>query len=1124
VKRLAKIFLAALLVLLAAIAALAIYVKVKYPAERLRHLLISYAAKEYGLRVAVTRLDFNLFRGFELDDVALLGAITDSVSQFEALPLAVEKITLAYRWRSLLSRRLDIDEIAIENPAFFYQLNPDSTSNLDAILAALADFPPGGTPSDTAAAGLPRTRGLPISIHLQTLHLKNLHISAVLVSAVDSQRLAFGPINLTVTEMAVSRQAQVSGKVQLDAKAAKLRYGKTPLGEGDTLVFAANLQAHVSSVIRGDSLAMKGEIALDDTQINLGNKENFSLPRLGTKAEIRYDLASSRLEAPEIRLLLEGKEQMTARFAMSPQNGGPALALRVNRGVLDLANLLNLARDRTSGEIHDFLQRIDCAGEVEFSGSALESDAHGMAYQIILQGRNLAYADQMTGLKFSGGNFAANWKTNADSSAEADGKIHFATFDFPLDTAQVLKTGPVDLQMNFALAKDFMPQKGELDLIWQNFSEGKIQARAAMGLPRKRGLSNTPPRAGSWLSRLLGRAEIKVEAMEISPFAVNAACGKISGKLTLAGKRLDEADLHFDLRNENIRYQTIDYKGNVPDYHLTASSKLMINSALTKFSLPNGKLQFEPAQASFEAIYDAQADTFRFNLPNFVVDLAQVRRSLPDTILASMNYAKVTGGGKGSGWLKGRFLEPDSLDYHGVFTLHSSDAAYADSVLGIYTDSLQINSEWILTATKTTGTYSVACSTPRLPDYLRLPLPPTKTAGKLTVDEKTFTITDGKLEIPHWNAVGNYRVDGEFRLAGVQVKTTVDVGLRAPKAITLDRDITLRGDLDGQLIIDQYIPNALAEPEPFRLNGWLRTDGVDIRVDTTLALYHLKADCRFNQDFDLLYVPLDSTAPGMKLEPEGERQPFLALKSAEKIPASNFVHADEALLMYELFRDNTGERSWITIEKIEVLGYQLSNLAADLHLGNSRFDIPKFSVNLFDGNVAGNLLVGLGSGNPDSISYAANMQIASIDVSGFRRLSAQLGGKPRLRDKPRKRGKQSRVSANFALRGLGTAPQNLETIVNNLAGRLNITKIENKVASNLLQALDPKGTDKGIQNMRRLMKTRWNVKQLTFEMKNGFVYASLTHVKPWYAPFTLPQPIDFARFPVKPYLKTANAE
>jgi hypothetical protein len=396
-------------------------------------------------------------------------------------------------------------------------------------------------------------------------------------------------------------------------------------------------------------------------------------------------------------------------------------------------------------------------------------------------------------------------------------------------------------------------------------------------------------------------------------------------------------------------------------------------------------------------------------------------------------------------------------------------------------------------------------------------LPPTKAAGKLTVDETTFTITDGKFEIPNWSAAGSYRLDGEFRPAGLQLRTTVDLEMHAPQPIAPERGATLRGDVVGQVIIDQYFPDALAEPQPSRLNGWLRIDGLDLSIDTTFTLHNLKAACRFDQDFDLLYLPPDmAMSNGMKLEPEDDLQPYLVLKPAPRSGSPIYAKADEALLMYDLFRDakdkDAGERSWLTIEKIDALDYQFTNLTADLNIGNCRFDIPRFSMNFFDGNLVGNLLVGLGNGNPDSISYATDMQISSLDISGFRRLRAQLGGK------------QSRISANFELSGLGTAPAKLEGIVNNLSGRLNITKIENKVASNLLQMLDPNGTDKGIQNIRLLMKARWNVRQLTFELKNGFVYASLTHAKPWYAPFKVPQPLDFARFPVQPYLKTTASE
>lgn len=1091
-KKLAKIFLAVLLFFLAAIIGLTIYVNVKYPSERLRQMLISHLAEAYQLRVTIARLDFNLFSGFVLEDLALLGA-TDE----ETPPLAVEKITFAYRWRSLLSRQLDISEITISRPSFFYRLNADSSSNLDAMMAAFADS--ATTPPDTAA-------GLPVSIHLQKLALENIQLNAVLASKIDSQAVALGPIDLSVNEIALDRQARFSGKLQLAAEAAAVNYFKTMIRSRDTLALAMNLQANIGSVILGDSVTVQGELALDHAKINLGIAKHFSLPRIGATADLRYHLVSAKLQAPEIRLLIDEKEQLAARFEMVPQNGVSALALRVQRGKINLAEWLHLAREHTSGEWQKFLQTLEGAGELEFSGSEFTQDHKGTAYQITLQGRNLFYADKVSGLKLAGGNLQAHWQTNADSSNVTTGKLVFENFDVPLDTAQILKTGPVDLQFHLALAKDFFPEEGELDLHWQDFSEGNIVVRAAIAP------SNIAMSSGAWPARLSGRAEIKIEAMEISPFAAKAASGKISGNLALAGKRLDETALKIYLHNKDIRYETAEYKGTVPDYHLTASSPLRLNSTVTRFSLPNGKLSIEPAQASFNAVYDMKADTFRFNLPDLAVDLAQVTAALPDTILKSMNYAKVKGRGTGNGWLQGK-MSADSLDYNGIFSVQSTDAAYEDSVLGIYTDSLQINSMWNIATAKTTGKYSVACSTPRLPDYLRQPLPPTKAVGKLTVDETTFTIDDGKFEIPAWNAVGNYRVDGEFLPEGIQVKTRIDLGLHAPQPINAGPTTTWRGDLTSQFIIDQYIPNDLAAPQPARLSGWLKIDGLDLAMDTTFAMKNLRADCRFAQDFVLLNLPRDDHPPitfGMALEPEAPFQPVLILKSPPESSKQNFASAEQSLLMYDLFRET--ERSWLAIDEIDVSGYRLANLAADLRLGNGRFDIPKLSVNLFGGNLAGNFLVGLGNGNPDSIRYATNVQISSIDVSVFRRLRAQLGGK------------QSRLSANFALSGLGTAPEKLEEIVNNLAGRLHITKIENKVASNLLQMLDPNGTDKGMQNMRLLMKSRWNVKQLTFEIKSGFVYASLSHVKPWYAPFTLPQPLDFSRFPLKPYLKTAVVE
>lgn len=156
----------------------------------------------------------------------------------------------------------------------------------------------------------------------------------------------------------------------------------------------------------------------------------------------------------------------------------------------------------------------------------------------------------------------------------------------------------------------------------------------------------------------------------------------------------------------------------------------------------------------------------------------------------------------------------------------------------------------------------------------------------------------------------------------------------------------------------------------------------------------------------------------------------------------------------------------------------------------------------------GNVLVGYGSGAPEELTYSMALQISSLDVSRLRRIATQVE-------------KGAQLSADFYINGKGVAPQQLNETLNSLTGKLNITKIEKKTATNLLAALDPNGTDAGIQRMRLLLKTGWNVKYMTFEIKNGFVYASLAPVKtkPWAALFNLPTTLDFARLPVKYFVE-----
>jgi hypothetical protein len=271
---------------------------------------------------------------------------------------------------------------------------------------------------------------------------------------------------------------------------------------------------------------------------------------------------------------------------------------------------------------------------------------------------------------------------------------------------------------------------------------------------------------------------------------------------------------------------------------------------------------------------------------------------------------------------------------------------------------------------------------------------------------------------------------------------------------------------------------------------------VNLAQDSTFAVRDLNVHANFAQEFDFRDFSLPPAAPSRQLA---------------------LANANEALLMYEALgpssRENQLAPSQLTLKELQFRNYQFKDIAARLMLGEGRLDIPEFRMNLFDGNLVGNILIGLGDGNPDNLTYSLSAQASSIDVSHLRRLGAQVE-------------KGSKLSADLAVSGAGASPEKLEEVLANLAGALNISKIEDKAASNLLQALDPQGTDVGVQRMGLLLKTGWNVKTMKFEIKNGFVYASVSLVKtkPWTALFNLPPELDFARFPLRYFVQTGEAK
>lgn len=1084
-KRFAKILLFFLLGLVLLAAGATAYLRIRYPSERLKEILIATLAEDYRLRLQAGQLRFNLFTGFTLEEVTLAAMTAGDAPA----PLAIERIEFAYRFFSLFKRKLEIGGIAIVRPRLYYQQDSNGASNLDDLLAAFADSS-AASPADTATA-----TALPVDLNLQSLALTGIEIAARLTTDSTNQRLTISPFDLTVAELVVDRHNHVQGEIALDCRGTALDYFSTSTKPADTLGLRAALAAEIRCQLASrDSLTLTAALTFTPQTIRLAKQPAFSLPALGLRTQAALNLAAGRVAVPELQLTLAGEEQIAARLTFNQEQTASRFSAQIARGRLDVGRLLQLVHTHLGMQLLPALADIEAAGMLDFSGSEIAGATENLQINFTLTGTDLSYRDRRAGFAADHGRLQVHYATRAAAAgASFSAKTDFASLVLPLDSATVLHAGPAAISISGELGADQLPAAAAVAFAIDDFAGAKISGNANL---RPAGGHR---RNGEAPKDFAVEAVVQFENLELAPFTADSLRGRLSGDLTVRGPSLRALACDFNLRNEPLTYLTSDDAGDIPADHLRTTAQLSVTPDFSRIKLTDGRIGLGLGGVRFTLDYEVEKPAYRVELTEGTLDLAEVIALLPDHLLGDSLFPapRIAGQASFAGWLQGQSSANGAADYRGEFTARSTNAVYEDSTLGLYLNDVQLDTRWSLTPAATLGEFQARCAAPRLPDYLKAPLPETLASGVLVIATDDFAVRDGGFEIPAWQLKGNYDVRGKFFADAMQVKTELSLALQAQPAIAPAAGLALAGKLDGELTIDQFLPDDPFAPQPAIVSGSLQLRDFEIALDTLLTIHDLDGEVDFAQRYT-------SQLEGKEAK--------ITLHADEQAPAAMLANAGESLLLYEVLREPPlpprTPRSHFSIARLEVMGYRLEDIAADLRLGNSRFDLPQMRMKFLDGNFIGNVLVGFGDGSPDQLTYSTALQVSSIDISRLRPLTSRFE-------------KGSRMSADFRLQGAGTTP---EQLVRNLSGKLNLTKIENKVAANLLQALDPKGTDRGIQNMRLLLKTKYNVRAMSFEIKNGFIYAALEPIKPWFSPFTLPSPIDFARLPMRYFLESSSSQ
>jgi hypothetical protein len=481
VKRFFKILALALLVLSALVLGLAVFIRFKYPPERVKQILLATLSQDYGMTVHCERLAFNLFSGFVLEKIALVrveGQRPATPADFLS-PLAIEKINFSYRWRSLLARRLEIDEVTISRPSLRYWQAPDSTTNLDAWLAAFTD----------SAAAADSTAELPISINLKKLRLHELNLRATILSAVDTQSVHLDRFNAEVSELEVDRHSRYRALFSMLAESAPLAYRVQPAAPEQSMQFDGLLSMQSGGKVTPDSFRTHFDISLQEGQwVFAGQK--IVVPAVRANGEIGYDFASSKLAVPALQLQLAGTIDLAGSFAMTSAGDTAAFEVRVQRGELNLDGLSELLHAHRHLALLSDWQSWRGAGKLQIADSYFRQNGNGLQYRGELKGEGIAVSDSVSRLALSGANLELTWQT-ATGDAKSDDfdengpqsvllcRVDFAACNLPLDAQNVLATGPASLRADLSLTPDFLPHRGDLELNWRNFSGGNLHGRAS---------------------------------------------------------------------------------------------------------------------------------------------------------------------------------------------------------------------------------------------------------------------------------------------------------------------------------------------------------------------------------------------------------------------------------------------------------------------------------------------------------------------------------------------------------------------------------------------------------------------------------------------------------------------
>ncbi|MDZ7400828.1 MAG: AsmA family protein [candidate division KSB1 bacterium] len=1035
-----------------------VVLRIGFPPYKIKQMIISNVASTIGRNISVGTVWFNPFRGVTLNDICVSErAIGDNCISDTARFFSAKKFHLRYRFSALFKRKFEIKTILIDDLVINLRRDRNGSWNFADLIAA-----------DTAAARTQDTSavlGLPISIDLRRFALNRLTANLFINQSDTIYTLASGGLSVFIENLFWPRisksetQSEPKLSLRLVSDEQLWRFSMTHGNKTQMKYASSRLDMDLRIQLLGhDFIQSDGQIGINSLTLTSGaitpvqvQMDSLFFPKVASiRYDVKFDGALSRLALNELTAKIADETIFKVEGTVTDFPSSPNFQLSITESEIKLKNLINLLLPLLPDSIQQRRKQISIDGLASFAGSSISGnptsahpdDALMVNLLFRLDNFTAAYVDphaKLINLNIRS-RFTERHNRHGVQGADIQIDARMDSLFLTIDTLHV-GFGQLQFNLNSALQADLSPDSIRAIVSIGNFFEVPLDFnfhfKSILGLDRFR--------AG---------ADLNIPRLPLSNLPASALTGLLDLSANLKAETLDRIDLTMLAKSDEIIYETD--TGPLIFNPLTLLGKGWLSTTATFERLELKQLLLKANDFATGKISGtlelSEPSRLELLADDLIVDHPKLMAYLPSSWFEG--YETLSIGGRSTATASITAIIPSEtesqIDVRGK-VLINANVEYPDLFLSLkhVTGILNFTSDAETAQFALTGMLDSLIIQGVRDDPIRnMPL----WAKVHMPDFETLKLDSAELLVQQLRAT--VRLNGQLDSLSGNMPSWFDIN------VTLDtqqdtipalNDMRFAGKINGNVHV--FMVGDLAD-----ISGQVNIGLPHLAYSSIAKLDTIEGAIQFALRYDIEREVLIESGAGW---------PFLS---------------SEGSYYYDLLRPNYRQRhpqfSAIEIRRIRAGDYQARDIHIDLLFDNERINVPRFTLKAYDGNVAGLISANLHQGTLDQIEWRIKANVSQLN-------SAKLLPTRRLRRKG------SELNLTMELSGVGLDPARKMDI----QGNFYVTRIGPQFTDNVLRSLDPRGTDKSIQDTRRLLNWGYRPRLISFEIKHGNLYPTIHLVK-----------------------------